>query len=142
MYVDFIKLLFLIFSFTNGKPITEDIAWQVSFKFTLPENAPVVELAFDYVPVYSGYLNGDLCGVAYGAFAIIDPRYKEKGCENTLQHELAHIWQYRSYGLILPITYPFMKDFWETDEPWHKIPETHKILNFPLIKFYIPLTLP
>ena len=142
MYVDFIKLLFLIFSFTNGKPITEDIAWQVAFKFTLPENAPVVELAFDYVPVYSGYLNGDLCGVAYGAFAIVDPRYKEKGCENNLQHELAHIWQYRSYGLILPITYPFMKDLWETDEPWHKIPETHKILNFPLIKFYIPLTLP
>jgi hypothetical protein len=104
MSVDLIKLLLLLVGmWGQGNPDGWDVAAQVRLTLALPGPTGTVELALGPVPIYYRKLDDSYCGLFTGVI-LVDPDHREKGCENTLQHELNHAWQLRTWGLLSPIS--------------------------------------
>lgn len=92
--------------------------WDVAARLTLyvyPETSPRVELLLDPVAIFRSPLPDRLCGYALGSYVVLDPK---PGCSNTLEHELNHIWQGRSYEILMPPSYALDADFWEAHPSW------------------------
>lgn len=139
MYVDLIKLVFLLLGLSRfGSPDLVDHAF--SLKLAVSYDGISLQAVYDPVLVY--YTNDiarGYCGIFLGSYTLINPQYKEMGCDNTLKHELAHAWQYRNYGLLQPISYMIDKSFWEGKNPSTEVPYHKKVLNFGLVTFSLPV---
>ncbi|UZX16570.1 hypothetical protein KQ693_05940 [Thermus sp. PS18] len=141
MSVDVLKLLLLLFgALQYGAPNSWDTAVQLKLSVALPGPTGAVELAVDPVPIYYRSLPGNLCG-DYVGVVVVDPRAEEKGCRDTLAHELNHVWQARAWGLLQPLTYPFSPGLWEPVHPWEGAGgmPAPRSLNWPLIRLWVPL---
>ncbi len=133
MLIDLTKLIILLVGmWGKGAPDDWDIAVQVRFSVTFPGLTGAVELALDPVPIYYRQLEG-YCGLFTGAI-LIDPDHAMMGCADTLQHELNHAWQLRTWGLLYPISYAVNPDYWESDPQ-----PAPRSLNCPLFRFWLPL---
>ncbi len=140
MDVSLVKLLALLVGlFAHGRPDAWDVAWQARLSLYLPGPGGSVSLAVDPVPIYYRPLPGDLCGEYYGVI-LIDSRAGEKGCRNTLQHELAHVWQSRAWGLVQPLGYALWPHLWEPRRPWEEVPAAPRVLEWALVRVWLPLT--
>ena len=140
MDVSLTKLLLLFWAFlAHGRPDGWDVAWQARLSLYLPGPAGSVSLVVDPVPIYYHPLPENLCGVYEGA-VIVDPRAPEKGCAHTLEHELAHVWQARAYGLLQPLTYAISPSLWEPERPWEGAPPAPRVLEWALIRIWWPIT--
>lgn len=139
MDISLTKLLLLLWGLlAYGAPDAWDVAWQVRLSLYLPGPAGSVSIAVDPVPIYYRPLPGDLCGV-YEGVVIVDPRAQEKQCFYTLEHELAHVWQARSYGLLQPLTYAISPRLWEPKRPWEEVPPAPRALEWALVRFWWPI---
>lgn len=74
-----------------------------------------------------------------GGAVIVDPEAPKKNCSYTLEHELAHVWQARSYGLLQPLTYALSPPLWEPEHPWGEVPASPRVLEWSLLRFWLPL---
>ncbi len=144
MEIDIVRLILLIFSFFSlGKPDGFDTAYKVAFEYSPNQNTLTLAIKIDPVAYYYRPLPPNLCGLAIYSYFIVDPKHPEKGCENTFSHELNHIWQGRTYGYLLPITYLFDANIWEAKPVWtDKNMPDKKDLNFSLIKIYLTIFSP
>lgn len=143
MDISLVKLLLLLWALlAHGNPDSWAVAWQVRFSVYLPDDPGVaISVAWDPVPIYYRPLPGELCGEYRGGAVLIDPRAPEKGCGRTLEHELAHVWQARSYGLLYPISYALSPSPWEPAErPWEEVPPAQKVLEWSLVRLWLPIT--
>ena len=141
MDVSLTKLLLLLWALlAYGRPDGWDVAWQARLSLYLPGPVGSVSLAVDPVPIYLRPLPGDLCGGYYGGVVLVDPNAQGKGCSHTLEHELAHVWQARSYGLLQPLTYALSPPLWEPERPWEGVPWTPRILEWSLVRLWLPIT--
>lgn len=137
MDISLIKLLLLIAAFLrHGTPDSWDIALQARVSVYLPGPAITFSVGYDPVPIYYRALSQ--CGLFDGAIVVATDA-ADKGCSNTLQHETAHAWQLRTYGLILPTTYPAAPGLWEPERSWDGVPPLPQVLEFSLIRFWLPL---
>lgn len=102
---------------------------------------PSLSLSFNYDPVfvYEKTLPNDLCGLSVVNLVFISPESTRLGCSHTLEHEMAHVWQYREYGLLSPILYLAFREYWEPQDGYTRVPYRRKSLNFPLVRIVIPL---
>lgn len=141
MMVDLTKLLLLLIGYAlYGPPDDYDHAWSVRAGFALPGPSVSLEVSYDPVAIYYRSLDR-VAGRAWGQFVLVDPDYNPKG--TTLEHELNHIWQFRTYGLIVPLTYGLEP----TLSPWEPKPYTYnnlsmpapRQLNFPLFRLVLGL---
>jgi hypothetical protein len=145
MDVSFTKLLSLLFVyFMYGPPDyrVDDFSFGFSFSFGGgSEPALYVQFKYDPVFVYNRELPNNLCGMTIYNAVFISPRAGELGCEKTLEHEMAHVWQWRTYGLLLPIVYGAFNESFEPPFPRSKyeIPYHKKVMNFSLITISIPI---
>lgn len=141
MDVSLTKLLLLLWALlAYGRPDGWDVAWQVRLSFYLPDPSGSISVAWDPVPIYYRPLPGDLCGEYRGGVVLIDPNARGKGCSYTLEHELAHAWQARSYGLIQPLTYALSPSPWEPERPWGGAPWAPRVLEWSLVRLWLPIT--
>ena len=139
MSLDLIKAILLLVGYLFfGVPASVDHA--VSFGVKVSSDGASLEVVYDPVLIYytertpQGY-----CGMAFASFVLINPNYSQMGCLNTEAHEMGHIWQYRSHGLLFVMAYPFAKDYFEGPNPSSGIPPHTKVLNHGLFRFSIPL---
>jgi hypothetical protein len=133
MSIDLIKLLVLLYGLcTYGRPDDWDIATQVRLTLTYPSLTGSIELVVDPIPIYYRHLDY-YCGLFNGVI-IVDPNYRDKGCENVLQHEINHAWQMRTWGLMFPVLYSINPNYWEG--PPQPAPRS---LNWSLIRIWIPI---
>lgn len=141
MDVSLTKLLLLLWALlAYGRPDGWDVAWQVRLSLYLPDPGGAVSVAWDPVPIYYRPLPEGLCGEYRGGAVLIDPRAAEKGCGRTLEHELAHVWQARAYGLLQPATYALAPSIWEPAErPWEEVPPALKVLEWGLVRLWWPI---
>lgn len=140
MDISLVKLVLLLAGLVAyGRPDGWDVAVQARLSFHLPGPVGSAGLAVDPIPIYYRRLDGDLCGLYWGP-VVVDPEAGRKGCENTLEHELAHAWQARSYGLIQPITYALSPPLWEPERPWGEVPASPHVLEWALVRFWWPLS--
>lgn len=138
MDISIAKLILLLWGlFSYGSPDGWDVAWQVRASVYLPDVSGSISFALDPVPVYYRPLPWNLCG-EYNGVILIDPNAQEKGCARTLEHELAHVWQARSYGLLLPLSYAFSPSLWEPERPWAEVPASPRVLEWALIRVWWP----
>ena len=139
MDISLTKLVLLLWALLRyGQPQGWDTALQVQLSLSLPGPGVVVGVNFDPIPIYYRSLPDSLCGLYDGAI-VVDPSAPERGCRNTLEHELAHAWQVRSYGLIQPITYALSPKLWEPNPPWSGTPSTPRVLEFSLVRIWLPI---
>ncbi|BDX35473.1 zinc metallopeptidase motif-containing protein [Thermus phage MN1] len=139
MDISLVKLILLLGALLRyGHPQEWDTALQVRLSLSLPGPGVVVGVNIDPIPIYHRSLPGNLCGLYDGAI-VVDPSAPEKGCRDTLEHELAHAWQVRSYGLVQPITYAFSPGLWEPNPPWAGAPSAPRALEFSLIRIWLPI---
>ncbi|ABU96945.1 hypothetical protein [Thermus phage P23-45] len=140
MSLDLIKLVLLGWALlTRGAPNEWDVALQARVYWSLGAGGGL-ELAWDPVPIYHRALPQDLCGQFVG-WIEVDPDYANKGCRDTLAHELNHAWQFRTYGLVQPITYALSAKVWEPEVPAsgaEGMPAPRQ-LNYPLLKVWVPI---
>lgn len=139
MDISLVKAILILYGFLRfGAPDAWDTAAEVRLSLFLPGPEASIGLNIDPVPIYYRPLEGNLCGVYYG-IVVIDPNAQAKNCVNTLEHELAHVWQSRSYGLLVAITYPFSKSLWEPEAPSYQIPAHKRVLEWSLIRLWFPV---
>ena len=137
MDISLTKLLLLLWGLlAYGAPDAWDVAWRVRLSLYLPGPAGGVSLAVDPVPIFYRPLPGDLCGEYYGGAVLIDPNVRGKGCSYTLEHELAHVWQARAFGLLQPLTYALSPSSWEPERPWGEVPASPRVLEWALVRFW------
>jgi len=140
MDISLVKLVLLLAGLiAYGRPDDWDVAVQARLSLYLPGPVGSVGLAVDPVPIYYRPLEEDLCGLYWGP-VVVDPRAGEKGCEAALEHELAHAWQARAYGLLQPLTYAISPSFWEPVRPWEEVPASPRVLEWSLIRIWWPIT--
>jgi hypothetical protein len=145
MDISLTKLLSLLFVYLMYGPPdyrVDDFSFGLSFSFGGgSETALYVQFKYDPVFVYSRELPNDLCGMAIYNAVFISPRANELGCEKPLEHEMAHVWQGRTYGLLLPIVYVAFNEYFEPPFPRSKyeLPYHKKVMNFSLITISIPV---
>lgn len=141
MSVDLIRLLLILSGFARfGTPDGWDVAWRVGVSLAWPGPQAVLEVRWDPVPIYYRELPEGLCGL-YDGVVRIDPSAGLKGCREPLEHELNHVWQARTYGLIMPLTYGLSPQLWEPERPWEGaggMPALRS-LSWSLIHLYFPL---
>jgi hypothetical protein len=138
--VDLLKTLALLGALLlRGVPDSWDHALQVRLYLSV-DGSGGLEIAYDPVPIYFRALPGNLCGQFVG-WVEVDPNAPIKGCRDTLAHELAHAWQFRSYGLLQPLTYGLSPGLWEPEVPASGVEGMPKPrhLNYALLKLWVPL---
>lgn len=139
MDISLVKTLLILYGLLRfGAPDNWDVAMQAQLSVYLPGPAASIGLNIDPVPIYYRPLEGDLCGVYYGII-VVDPNAAAKGCRNTLEHELGHAWQSRSYGLLVAATYLISEPLWEPAAPEHQIPPHKRVLEWSLIRLWFPV---
>lgn len=138
VYVDLIKALsaavaLLLF----GKP--EHVHHDFSIRLVLDSRgSAALELAYDPVLQYTRQLEG-LCGQAWPNVVFIDPDWSLY-CKATLEHELAHIDQMRTYGLLQPVSYAFSPELWEPNPPSSGVPApVPRHFGWTLLKIWLPI---
>ena len=145
MDISFVKLLSLLVVYLMYGPPDhriDDFSLGLSFSFGGgSEPALYAQFKYDPVFVYNRELPGNLCGMTIYNAVFISPRAGELGCKNTFEHEMAHVWQGRTYGLLLPIVYGAFNDSFEPPFPRSKyeLPYHKKVVNFSLITISIPV---
>jgi len=145
MDISLVKLLSLLFVyFMHGSPDhrIDDFSFGLSFSFGGgSEPALYVQFKYDPVFVYNRELPNNICGITIYNAVFISPRAGELGCEKSFEHEMAHVWQGRTYGLLLPIVYGAFNDSFEPPFPRSKyeLPYHKKVMNFSLITISIPI---
>ncbi len=141
MDISLVKLILLIAGLVAyGRPDGWDVAAQARLSLYLPGPVGSVGLVVDPVPIYYRPLPGNLCGGYYGGAVLIDPNARGKGCSYTLEHELAHVWQARAYGLLQPLTYALSPSLWEPERPWEEVPSLPRVLEWALVRIWWPFT--
>lgn len=140
MMVDLIKVLLLVVGYgLFGAPDDWDKA--VSTRLIVEPNGVTVELAYDPVAIYKRPLNEKpYGGFAMGSFVVVDSNTWESIQQQYLAHELNHIWQTRTYGLLVPLTYP--TGIWEPHPyVWHNLDmPSPRLLNWPLFRLWLPVS--
>ncbi|WP_243028577.1 hypothetical protein [Thermus albus] len=139
--VDLIRLILLLSGLLRfGGADGWDVAWRAGVSLAWPGPQAVIEVRVDPVPIYYRPLPGDLCGL-YDGVVRVDPDAPAKGCRETLAHELNHVWQGRTYGLLQPLTYALAPGLWEPARPWEGASgmPAPRTLNWALIRLYLPL---
>lgn len=122
MDISLIKVVLILYGLLRfGVPDAWDTAAEVRLSLFLPGPEASIGLNIDPVSIYYRPLEGNLCGAYYG-IVVIDPNAQAKNCANTPEHELAHVWQSRSYGPLQAITYLFSKSLWEPTAPSYQVP--------------------
>lgn len=131
MTLDLIRALLLLGGFLlYGPPDRWDVA--VQGVLVLSPDGLAVEVLVDPVTVYVRVPPSGYCGMSYGQVVLVHPDPASLGCSSTLEHELAHVWQWRGWGL-LPFGYT------EPPEPWHQIPAAPRVMRHGLIRISVPL---
>lgn len=139
MDISLVKLVLLLAGLVAyGRPDGWDVAAQARLSLYLPGPVGSVGLVVDPIPIYYRPLGGP-CGLYWGPI-VVDPEAGRKGCSNTLEHELGHAWQARSYGLLYPISYALSPPLWEPERPWGEVPASPRVLEWALIRFWWPFT--
>ena len=146
MDISLIKTLFLVFGFlVFGKPdeVHSDYSFSLSISFGGSSGVGAsLSVLYDPVFVYNRELPGDLCGLTYVNLVFISPRRNELGCLYTFEHEMAHVWQYREWGLLsFPLYFLFEED-WEPEDGYKRVPYHNRNMNYPLIRIVIPISSP
>ncbi len=106
-----------------------------------PGSGPVATASInvDATPIYYRDLGDRLCGLYTGGAIYVSPRARDLGCRDTLEHEIAHAWQLRSYGLLFVLSYPLSPSLWEGERPWEGAPPTQRNLEWPLFRLWFPI---
>ena len=138
MSLDLIKTLIVLASYLwLGPPDDTAHAWTI--RLALAPDGAAVELVYDPVLIYYRPPPGSLCGMAIASTVFIHPEPARLGCENTLAHEMGHVWQYREWGLLFPFLYLADPNYWEGPEPWRSPPPHNKRLLHGLLRISIPV---
>jgi hypothetical protein len=138
----FLSLLIIYLMYGSPDYHVDDFSFGFSLSFGGgSEPALYAQLKYDPVFVYNRELPNNLCGMNIYNAIFISPRAGELGCKKTIEHEMAHVWQGRTYGLLLPIAYGAFKESFEPPFPRsnYELPYHKKVMNFSLINISIPL---
>lgn len=142
MDISLIKFLALLFFYIySGSPNKVIHDYDLGLSFYLSENnvsGVYLNLNYDPVFVYEKDLSSRYCGMTFINVIQINPRSEQLGCKYTFEHEMAHVWQYREFGLLTPIIKPFAPSF-EPEDGYKSIPWHSRKMNFPLIRISVPL---
>lgn len=148
--VDLAKLILLLIGYTlYGSPDDWDKAWAIQLQVQYNSSGGVsssLELSYDPVAIYYREFSGlkamdnkPSSAFSMGAFVVVEPGW---GADVDLRHEIEHIWQMRTWGLLMPITYALDYSLWEpnpyTWDNFNGMPSP-RTLNWSLFKLWIPL---
>lgn len=145
MLIDLTKLVLLLIGYMlHGEPERWDYAWGVrlSVQGGYAESV-TLEIAYDPVPMFRADLkDAKISGYAVGAYVVAGREYEGDMLEIIYRHELNHIWQTRTHGMLVPVTYAFMPSLWEP-KPYEfgnfEGMPAPRALNWSLFKLWIPL---
>lgn len=130
MTIDLIRAFILLWGLVlHGPPDRWDIA--IQFALVASPEGLGVEVIWDPVAIYHRHPPKGFCGMSFGQVVFIHPSPSDLECLYTEEHELAHVWQWRGYGL-----WPF--GYSEPPEPWHQIPPAPYVMRHGLIRFSLP----
>lgn len=139
MLIDMTKAIFLLIGYIlYGSPNDWDKAFSVQLSIQHNPVSARLEVVYDPVAIYYkdiSYLN--IGGYAFGSYVVVQEHKTAQ--DILLQHELNHIWQARTYGFLMTITYPF--GIWEPNPYVYtnlNMPSPRQ-LNWGLFRFWIPL---
>lgn len=133
--------LFLLY-LANGTPDSRVDDLQVALSFSLGgEPSVYLQVKYDPVLVYRKPLPNGLCGQTFLNVIFINPEAPSLGCVNTFEHEMAHVWQGRTFGLLTPIPFYLFHEAFEPPYPASKTaaPYHQRLMGFSLVTFSIPL---
>ena len=145
MDISLIKFLSVIYALLHyGSPDYRVDEFSVGVLFSFgrsSEPALYLQVKYDPIFVYHRELPNDLCGMSIYNAVFISPRAQELGCTRTLEHEMAHVWQGRTYGLLLLLVSLAFNESFEPPYPksMYEIPYHRRVMNFSLINISIPL---
>lgn len=145
MLVDIFKLLFIVFGLIRyGAPDSYETAFSYGLVISTTnyqDFSVALSLKVDLNTIYNldeiFWLGNEYCGLYFPGVILVSKRAHQLGCSNTLEHEIGHAWQYRTFGPFLPI-YGLFENL-EPEYPYYQIPPHRKTMNYSLITFYIPL---
>lgn len=146
MDISLLKVLVLAGSLLfSGRPdkVNHDLYLSAKVSLGLGTSTEIsLDLSYDPVLIYENRdLPNNLCGLSVISSIYIAPDWRREtlGCRYTLEHEMAHVWQYRQHGLLYPLWYLVFNREFEPKPgneaiPWHK-----RVVNFPLLKVSLSL---
>jgi hypothetical protein len=139
MLVDLTKLVILLIGYAlYGPPDDWDKAMSVQLSMQFDPVSARLELAYDPVAIFFQPNTGDKGGWALPSYVVVSTD-DDIAVNVHLQHETAHVWQYRTYGLLMPLLYP--TGIWEPNPyVWNNLNMPNpRQLNWSLFRIWVPL---